>query len=1222
MIWLKRCLLTVVTLTLLLCFLAWLAVSRIGSPTLLGHLASYIPALSIGNISGGLTSTLTLDNVAYQSDGMELSVGNAQIRLKWRCVFQLSVCVESLQTKDVKVILTASEQPSGSPSNELITLPSLVAIDKVLASNTQLFLPDSTHISLASLESEFRIYRRWRLLSPRLEGLSIAMPEQVKEQAAKQHESLTSREDIQLSNIFIPLNAEIVDFQLYNANVQQGDDNYQLTSIHFDGDINGHQIDATKFQIKHKDGTINGRFKLQAADEFPLDAVLGLNAKPAELPALSAEAKISGSLQNVRLSLTSLTPVKSALQATISPLKSSLPIDMIIGWEGFNEQSLLPLSLPSMNVSEGQVKIVGNLQDYLLEGNTQIDIPQLPTPAKISLTSQVNPQRANISQFSVELLSGSVSTSGLLHIAEHLDWQFTTKINSIDAQLFDARLPTDIHGKLEYQGQWINGQPNVNIQSAEIQGIQLQYPLSLVASGAYSGTAGVAVSSFRLAHKENHVQGFARLLTERRIDADLIVSIGSLNQSVPDLEGEIRGNILAMGNPTNPDIELTLNATDLFNIDSDGLKTLLADNAKLNISGSTENQSLQFDYTRDDLGILMQSDLQLGGSEWTADINQLVIVNQPVDSQLAEPATLKYDVNSQQITSERLCLEINNEGEACLLNVSASAQQTNFTIDINDVAIEDWLALSPSKLPVSSADAQLSAMVQGQYSKELGLLADAEGEISSSNWVVGEKERNFVVQIDPSKFKFNANQHIVTSNLAISSQTIGNVSIQAEIDTTPKAQQISAEVVAQQVNLEPFAYLSKDINKLAGVFNAHVKIDGELFEPQVEGTLQLSDGVFDVLNAPTVVTGWNAKVDFNKLGAAYTSDFKLGGGEGSMSGTFGWSEQFSATANLSGDKLKIDYQDINLSFSPDIVASFEQQQLVVKGSVTVPEASITLKQLPENAVTPSNDVHLRGEPEPSSVADRAEIDLQLFIDPQREGTVELDAFGLKADLAGQLQLTTQPSVMGFGDLQILNGEYRAYGQELIIRAGEVQFNGPFSQPLLFIEAIRDPQLTEDGVIAGIVIDGTANQPNIRLFSEPAMNQSANLAYLLSGRGNVGGSEADNNAFASLLVGFGVSNSEGLTGGMGEALGISDLQLAARGSGSDTQVAVSGTIAPNLTLEYGVGVFDSASEVKLRYKLAPKLFIEATSGLHRSLILFYEFAVGEVRQVSPTTTPDT
>ncbi|MCP3429911.1 translocation/assembly module TamB domain-containing protein, partial [Opacimonas viscosa] len=85
-------------------------------------------------------------------------------------------------------------------------------------------------------------------------------------------------------------------------------------------------------------------------------------------------------------------------------------------------------------------------------------------------------------------------------------------------------------------------------------------------------------------------------------------------------------------------------------------------------------------------------------------------------------------------------------------------------------------------------------------------------------------------------------------------------------------------------------------------------------------------------------------------------------------------------------------------------------------------------------------------------------------------------------LSGGIKVQTQPALTGFGDLQILNGRYEVYGQNLIIRTGEVQFNGPIDQPMLLVEAIRDPELTEDDVIAGVRIEGPASQPSVNLFS--------------------------------------------------------------------------------------------------------------------------------------------
>ncbi len=52
-----------------------------------------------------------------------------------------------------------------------------------------------------------------------------------------------------------------------------------------------------------------------------------------------------------------------------------------------------------------------------------------------------------------------------------------------------------------------------------------------------------------------------------------------------------------------------------------------------------------------------------------------------------------------------------------------------------------------------------------------------------------------------------------------------------------------------------------------------------------------------------------------------------------------------------------------------------------------------------------------------------------------------------------------------GQINIPDGRFHAYGQDLIVRKGELLFSGPPDQPLLNIEAIRNPDATEDDVIA-------------------------------------------------------------------------------------------------------------------------------------------------------------
>lgn len=76
-------------------------------------------------------------------------------------------------------------------------------------------------------------------------------------------------------------------------------------------------------------------------------------------------------------------------------------------------------------------------------------------------------------------------------------------------------------------------------------------------------------------------------------------------------------------------------------------------------------------------------------------------------------------------------------------------------------------------------------------------------------------------------------------------------------------------------------------------------------------------------------------------------------------------------------------------------------------------------------------------------------------------------------------------------------------------------------------------------------------------------------------------------------------------GLAERLGINDFQLESEGSGQATSMVASGYLTHNLSLRYGMGLFEPASTLALRYDLSRKLYLEAASGIASSLDVFYK-----------------
>jgi len=191
-----------------------------------------------------------------------------------------------------------------------------------------------------------------------------------------------------------------------------------------------------------------------------------------------------------------------------------------------------------------------------------------------------------------------------------------------------------------------------------------------------------------------------------------------------------------------------------------------------------------------------------------------------------------------------------------------------------------------------------------------------------------------------------------------------------------------------------------------------------------------------------------------------------------------------------------------------------------------------------------------------------------------------------------------------GDVNIVDGSYRSFGQDLRIQEGKILMSGPVDLPYVQISAIRNPENTQDDVIAGVKVTGPATDPTVTIFSEPAMPQANALSYLL--RGQDIDAESSGNSMTTALIGLSLAKSGRVVGAIGEAFGVQDLQVDTAGSGDDSQVTVSGYILPGLQVKYGVGIFDSVGEFTVRYRLMKDLYLEVVTGVSSAVDILYQF----------------
>ena len=286
--------------------------------------------------------------------------------------------------------------------------------------------------------------------------------------------------------------------------------------------------------------------------------------------------------------------------------------------------------------------------------------------------------------------------------------------------------------------------------------------------------------------------------------------------------------------------------------------------------------------------------------------------------------------------------------------------------------------------------------------------------------------------------------------------------------------------------------------------------------------------------------------------------------------------------------------------------SLKNNAFNLDGQVVVPWGRIAIEELPEGAVQVSDDEVIVDIEQQQS--EKVPFDYAINLKVLVENDVRVDSFGLQSKVEGDINISMDQvtPMIATGELNLVQGTYRAFGQDLQIRTGQVGFSGSIDKPYLNIKAIRNPDNTSNGVIAGITLTGNVEQPSLKVFSEPAMDQAQALAYLLNGQPLDEGDSSTDAMLTQLLLAQGVNRSEGVVSKIGESFGLSDVSLSSSGSGDDTKVEISGYVTPGIQVKYSVGIFDSLSEVAVRYQLLSQLYIEVTSGLYQNVDILYKF----------------
>lgn len=1040
--------------------------------------------------------------------------------------------------------------------------------------------------------------------------------------------ALFSKPLLNLPEFRLPLDLRIEDITGEQLRMT-GSTDITINQLQIKAQAIDNQIDLQTLKVNAQQGLLNASGKAILSGDWPVSLTLNSAINMAPVKGQKVKLTLNGAAKKqLDLALNLSGPVKAQLAANAQPAVTGMPFTLTLN----SPQLRWPLDGEAQwNVRNLSLNAGGSATAYTLRFGSSVSGSTIP-PADISLQGKGNTDQFSLDKLKISALQGTATLKALADWTKAISWNSELTLAGINTAKQYPQWPSRLEGTMTTRGSLYGGTWQVKVPSINLHGNVKQNAVNVKGSLAGNSYNQWTIPGINLQLGQNRLDVKGTL--NKQINVDATIDASHLDNALPGLGGVVKGSIKARGTLEQPEVQadlaghglrwqqLTLQSFSLKgNVTSadqiagklalrvNQLKQGALDIRRVTLDAGGNEKQHQLKLTVE--GKPVSGQLALSGSfdrqqqRWQGALSQTRFDTPVGEWRLSKPVSLDYQNVRQSITIGSHCW-LNPNAQICVPEPIVAGPQGHARIQLSRVD----LAMLKTLLPANT-------QLKGVFSGDARVNWTANGGLPTGNVTLNGKGVEVRQEVQgkmlPVAFDaLNLKAALVNGKaqlgwlirIANNGQLDGNV----VINDPQNVRNLSGTVNINRFSLGMFNAVLAKGESIKGMLNSQLRLGGNLKNPRVYGQTALSDVDINGNFMPIDMTSANLKLMFNGVRSTLEGVIATRQGNLNLSGDADWSQLDNWRARIAakGEKIRVTVPPmVRMDVSPDLTFEATPSVFTLDGRVDIPWARITVQQVPESAVGVSSDEVMLDDnlqpiqPETNAIAINSNLIIHIG------DNVRLSAFGLNARLGGDLKVSQDKNGLGLnGQINIPSGRFHAYGQDLVVRKGQLQFSGPPSQPYVNLEAIRNPDATEDNVTAGIRVTGLADEPKVEVFSDPTMSQQEALSYLLRGQGL--GSDGDSNALTSALVGLGVAQSGQVMGKIGETFGVSNLSLDTAGVGDSQQVQVSGYVLPGLQVKYGVGLFDSLATLTLRYRLMPRLYLEAVSGVDQALDLLYQF----------------
>lgn len=998
----------------------------------------------------------------------------------------------------------------------------------------------------------------------------------------------------------------------------------RIARIRGEFSLAGKRLHLSRLSVRTPQGGLAVVGALDLAPAMTLDLRTAWDWQLTGGKALDGHGTLQGTLAALRIEQRLNQPFQARLAGRIDvPAQSA---KLALSWQ----KARWPLSGPAQVESRsGTLQLTGGIDAYRLDLEAGLQAGALDIP-RLAAQASGNREKLDLQRLTAALLGGTLEADGGIAWQPALSWHLEVRGHALNPGLRWADWP----GHLNLQAVLSGDARTLRFDLSRLDGKLRAHPLQARARGSFD------LATHELSLDPSHLRVLDATLN---LDGRAGTTRGNLkfNLDVPQLQaftaqagGTLRASGSLAGPWTWPRIDARISGEKLHlrdlrvarlqgNIVPSGNNELAArlalndirrgnlklDRILLDAGGrpSSQRLSLSADSAAAHLKLALEGGFGRSFSQWQGRLTQLATGARATgDWKLARPAAI--DVSRDHYSVSSLCLQDTHDatahlcGQLKLVNnrLNAQADWARIPLALLDV----WL---PKSLHVGGRLRGRADLTGTAAAPQATLTADAPDAYLET--AQNGTPMRYPLSLKRLEGTLHGGHVALTLQAGLPSQG----SLDARVDTG-----VAADAPLRgslRANLPDLAFVNGLIpgaEHVTGALQGDLALTGTRSAPAIGGQIALDKGAFTLPQAGIRLHDMHAVLNGQPHAQSLQLALQARSGPGSINATGQIAHWLSAKPQM---HLQIDGQrfeavhlpQVTALISPKLTVDADPALVRVRGRVEVPQADITLKRMPPGAVDVSADTRIVGAEAPAPAGGpQRDISVDLVLGQN----VKLDAFGLAGQLSGSLLLNQRSGspASANGSLSIVNGTYAAYGLNLTISRGVLNFAGPVDNPGLDIVAQRQ---TGD-VTAQLAVTGTLKSPRSQVSATPPMSESEALSWLITGHGLAGSSKSDAalllKALASMHLDQG-GGSGGLLSTLKARTGLSEIGVQGGDSLQQSALLLGKYLTPDLYVRYAAGLFDHSNTLALNYRLSQHFSVEAKSGTAQGIDLLYQIVFG-------------